>query len=277
MTTMYPGEAIMRITQLSTWAITAVLFAAAIVPAAASSAFTRGAAPILVYHRFGPVATDPMTVTTPVFEEQLAWLRTHHYRIMALHDLVESLREPAKPLPSRAVSITVDDGHESAYHEMLPLIRRYRFPVTLFIYPSAISNAGYALTWDQLAEMKRTGLVDVESHTWWHPNFNHERANLSPDAYQAFAATQFVHSRELIQRRLGGAVDLLAWPYGIHDPQLQRWASQAGYIAAFTLVRRPAGRGDALLALPRYLVTDRDRGARFAAIIERDARKPVEP
>lgn len=232
---------------------------------------------ILVYHRFGTTSADAMTVTIPVFEEQLAWLRIHRYRIIPLRELVEGLRGPAKAIPSRAVVITVDDGHKSVYRELFPLILRHRFPVTLFVYPSAISRADYALSWGQLAEMRRTRLVDVQSHAWWHPNFNVERARLSPDAYRAFAITQFVHSREIIRQHLHGNVDMLAWPYGIHDAQLQRWAFGAGYVAAFTLVRHAAGRGDELLALPRYLVTDRDRGARLAAMVEDGARCTSQP
>ena len=227
----------------------------------------RPAVPILVYHRFGPTVTDPMTVTTAVFEQHLAWLRAHDYRILPLRVLVDSLGDPARAVPPRAVVITVDDGHESVYGELLPLVRRDRFPVTLFVYPSAISNADYALTWQQLAAMVDTGLIDVQSHSYWHPNFHRERARLSADAYRALVMTQLTKSRDVIGRRLGGRADLLAWPFGIHDPELERWAREAGYVAAFTIERRAARRGDDPLALPRYLMTDRDRGARFAAIV----------
>ncbi len=236
-----------------------------------ASAMAQGGAaavPILVYHRFGPVAADGMTVTTGVFEDQLAWLRTHGYRVIPLRTLVAALSDPAAALPPRAVVVTVDDGHRTVYSDMLPLIRRERLPVTLFLYPSAISNADYAMTWDQVAEIARTGLVDVQSHTYWHPNFRRERARLAPDAYRAFVKTQLERSKEVIGRRFGAPVDMLAWPFGIHDAELERWAAAAGYRAAFTLERRPARRGADLLALPRYLVTDADRGARFRAIIE---------
>ena len=37
-------------------------------------------------------------------------------------------------------------------------------------------------TWAQLAEMKASGLVDIQSHTFWHPNFNVEKKRLAPDA-----------------------------------------------------------------------------------------------
>jgi peptidoglycan/xylan/chitin deacetylase (PgdA/CDA1 family) len=250
---------------------TILLAALALLPGAARPASAQGPAPgvpILVYHRFGPTVVDGMTVTTPVLEEQLAWLRDHDYRIVPLRSLVDALEDAASPLPAHAVAITTDDGHRSVHSEMLPLIRRYRFPVTLFIYPSAISNADYALTWEQLREIAATGLVEVQSHTYWHPNFDRERAKLTPDAYRAFVRMQFGRSQEVIARHIGSAVDMLAWPFGIHDEELEAMAARAGYRAAFTLERRHASRASNLLALPRYLITDRDRGARFAAIIE---------
>ena len=233
--------------------------------------------PILVYHRFGPTVADMMTVTTAVFEEQLAWLRDHQYQIIPLGSLVSSLRDPSAPIPEHVVAVTADDGHKSVYTEMFPLIKRYRFAVTLFIYPSAISNASYALTWEQLAEMIKTGLVDVQSHTYWHPNFRHERARLSPDDYRTFVMTQLTRSKQVLERHFGGSVDMLAWPFGIFDPELEQWAALAGYRAAFTLERSAATRGSDPLALPRYLMTDLDRGARFAAILGDSARSGAKP
>jgi peptidoglycan/xylan/chitin deacetylase (PgdA/CDA1 family) len=150
---------------------------------------------------------------------------------------------------------------------MFPLIQRYRVPVTLFIYPSAISNAPYALTWQQLAEMKNSGLVDVQSHTYWHPNFRTERKRLAADAFQQLVRNQLVWSKQAIERHLGGSVDLLAWPFGIYDPELIREAAKAGYVAAFSVDRRPATLAESIMALPRYIVSDHDRGGAFAHLL----------
>lgn len=252
-------------------------FGLALFAAGAYAQSESTAVPILVYHRFGPTVADSMTVTTRVFEDQLAWLQAHGYRVLALRDLVDALTDSNVPLPARAVVITVDDGHKTVYTEMLPLIRRDRLPVTLFIYPSAISNASYAMTWDQVADMAHTGFVDVQSHTYWHPNFQHERARQTPDAYRAFVMMQLNRSKEVIGRHLGTAVDMLAWPFGIRDPELEGWAAAAGYRAGFTLQRRSVRRGADILALPRYLITDGDRGARFAAIVEGAVSRQARP
>jgi peptidoglycan/xylan/chitin deacetylase (PgdA/CDA1 family) len=222
--------------------------------------------PILAYHRFDPARAAATTITDRVFEAQLAWLASRKIAVIRLHEVVDRLRKGA-PLPESAVALTADDGHESVYTDMFPLIQRYRVPVTLFIYPSAISNASYALTWDQIREMLKSGLVDVQSHTYWHPNFNVERSRLAPRAYEDFVRRQLTLSKSKLETMLGIHVDLLAWPFGIHDAQLERLAAETGYVAAFTIERGRAQQGSNLFALPRYCVTDADRGDRFAALV----------
>ncbi|WP_428668415.1 polysaccharide deacetylase family protein [Reyranella sp.] len=224
--------------------------------------------PILLYHRFGPALTDEMTVTTPVFEGQLRLIQERRYHVVPLRSLLASLGDPASLLPERAVVLAVDDGHRTVYTDLFPLIRRARLPVTLFIYPSAISNASYALTWEQLAEMKASGLVDVQAHTFWHPNFTVEQRRLAPEAYEHFVQDQLTKSKAILEQRLDGTVDLLAWPFGIYNADLLQRATAAGYVAAFSIERRPVTRAENRMALPRYIVTDADRGGRFEALLE---------
>ena len=254
-----------------TYLLIALALAGLLLPSRSEGATASGGnagISILAYHRFGPTVADSMTVTTAVFERQLGWLTEHGYRIVPLRALVDGLRGNGPSLPQHAIVITVDDGHRTVYSELFPLVRKYRLPVTLFIYPSAISNASYALTWEQIAEMAATGLVDIQSHTVWHPNFKQEKAKLSPADYRAFVQMQLVRSRKMLTAHGGRNVDMLAWPFGIYDSDLERAAMEAGYVAAFSIDRRPACDGDDIMSLPRYLMTDQDRGTRFAAIVE---------
>lgn len=223
--------------------------------------------PILAYHRFDPVAAGSTTVTVAALEAQLAWLSQHDYRIIPLRQAVAELTITAPPPHNPAAVITVDDGHKSVYTVLFPLIRKMRIPVTLFIYPSAISNAAYALTWTQLQEMQASGLVDVESHTYWHPNFKVERRRRSPAEYQAFVDTQLVRSKAILEKQLGRPVDQLAWPFGIVDFDLEAAARRAGYVTALAYAGGPARPGDDLFALPRIPIADADRGGRFAALL----------
>ena len=141
--------------------------------------------------------------------------------------LVSAGAAPRRRLPGSVV-ITADDGHASVFTEMLPVVREYHVPVTLFIYPSAIANASYAMTWQQLDALQHTGLFDIQSHTFWHPNFKNEKRRLSPAAYRTFTMTQLVKSRTVLEDRLGVEADLIAWPFGIYDDELLAMARDAG-------------------------------------------------
>lgn len=210
---------------------------------------------ILAFHRFGPAVADSMTTRTATFEAQLARLRQEGYSFEPLSKVVAGL-EGREALPRKTVALTVDDGHRTVYSDLLPIIRREKLPVALFIYPSAISNAEYAMTWDQLREVMATGLVEVHSHTYWHPNFRTEKRRLGPAEYEKLVRQQLERPRQVLKSRLGVEADQLAWPFGIHDAELEAAAKTAGYRAAFALGERHVRADDSLLGLPRFLIVD---------------------
>jgi peptidoglycan/xylan/chitin deacetylase (PgdA/CDA1 family) len=224
--------------------------------------------PILLYHRLGPTVADGMTITTRVFESQMKYLHDNGFTVIPLRRLMNCYRGKDGTLPRKAVVIVADDAHSSVYGKMLPVVRRYRYPVTVFAYPSAISNAKYAMTWDQLRELKRSGLFDVQSHTYWHPNFNSDRKKRTAEDYDRFVTSQLLKSKLRLERELGGAVDLLAWPFGLYDGYLIRKAVEAGYVGAFTIEGRHCTAGDDVMKLPRYLLKNADSGRVFARLLE---------
>lgn len=234
-------------------------------PAAAAEAFR---VPILLYHRLGPTVADGMTITTPVFESHMKYLHDNGYKVIPLRQLIDHYRGKALAPALKSVVIVEDDAHKSVYSDMLPIMRKYRYPVTIFTYPSAISNAKYAMTWEQLRELKKSGLFDIQSHTYWHPNFKQERKKLTSQALDALVMTQLKKSKARLEKELGGQVDLLAWPFGIYDDYLIKKAAEAGYAATFTIERRHASASDSVMKLPRYLLVNADSGKAFAQLLE---------
>jgi len=224
--------------------------------------------PILAYHRFNPVPADSMTVTTHVFESHLKHLQENGCRAVPLGDLLEVYLKKGIPPDSRLVAITADDAHISVYTTALPLVKKYRIPMTLFVYPSAVSNASYAMTWDQLRELKATGLFDFQSHTYWHPNFNQEKKRLAPADFEKLVDMQFRKSKAKLEKELQVRINMLAWPFGIHDPWLMHKAAEAGYAAAFTIEGYACSKEAHPMALPRYLMADTDRGKAFERILQ---------
>lgn len=246
-----------------------VLLGAATIGWAAGAIPARAAdpgVPILLYHRFHPTVPGSTTVTTPAFEEQLSWLVEHRYKVVRLAAVVGALRGGA-PLDPMTVAITVDDGRRSQYTEMFPILQRFQIPVTLFIYTDAVSYEPDALTWAEIEEMLKSGLVDVQSHTCSHPDFDKERARRSGADYESFVAAELAQSKKTLEERLRTPVEFLAWPYGVHDRDLERAAAAAGYSAAFAVEDRLAPADGDLFAIPRLVVSDADRGERFDKLL----------
>ena len=229
--------------------------------------------PILLYHRLGATAVDGMTITTPVFEAQMKYLHDNGYKVIPLRKLVDYYNGMAPAPGPKSVVIVEDDAHKSVYSDMLPIIKKYGYPVTIFAYPSAISNAKYALTWDQMRALTKTGLFDVQSHTYWHPNFKKERRKLSPSALDALVMTQLKKSKSRLEAELGLKVDMLAWPFGIYDDYLIGKAREAGYRSTFTIERRHVTAADSVMKLPRYLLVNADSGKAFIQLLEGNAVK----
>jgi peptidoglycan/xylan/chitin deacetylase (PgdA/CDA1 family) len=244
---------------------------------ATSSCFAASPAPvdvpILLYHRFGPTVADGMTIKTTVFESHLKYLRENGYKVIPLRQLVDYYQKKGPAPAAKSVVIVEDDAHKTVYSDMFPLAKKYNVPVTVFVYPSAISNAKYAMTWDQLRDLQKSGLFEIESHTFWHPNFKKDKKKLKPAEFEKLVDTQLRKSKAKLEKEMGRKVDLLAWPFGIYDDYLLQKAAAAGYIGTFTIERRHATASESLTKLPRYLLINADQGKAFAQILAGTAPK----
>lgn len=229
------------------------------VPAGAKAGQAQHDVIILVYHRFADSKSvrdlDSTTVTMSLFRSQLKFFTDNGYRIVPMADVLAWLAGSQDTLPSRALVLTMDDGHRSVFEIAWPMLKAESVPVTLFVYPSAISNASYAMTWGQVRELVRSTQVDIGSHTYWHPNFQTERARRTLADYVRFVHDQFRRSRESLQAATGKPVQWLAWPFGIYDAQLEAIARDEGYRYAFSIDAKPVTRRSDPMGIPRYLMT----------------------
>ncbi len=136
--------------------------------------------------------------------------------------------------------LTADDGHRTVYSDMFPLIQRLKIPVTLFIYPSAISNADYAMTWAQLAEMKASGLVDIQSSHLLASQFQRREASVSaPAAYEKFTQDQLLKSKAVLEQRFGEKVT--SWPGRSASRRSARSVGAGGGLCRGVHDRTPSG------------------------------------
>ncbi|MFT7774185.1 polysaccharide deacetylase family protein [Roseateles sp.] len=172
------------------------------------------AVPILCYHRFGGPPTR-MNITAARFEAQMQWLATHQYQVVRLSDFAQFLAG-RRALPRRSVVITIDDGYESVYRQAFPVLRKYGFPATLFVYSDFVGSRD-GLSWQQMEEMQRSGLIDVQAHSKSHRNLVDRLSSENESAYRQRIDMELRQPRTLIEKNLGAAgarVTQYAYPYG---------------------------------------------------------------
>ncbi len=221
--------------------------------------------------------------TTPAaeFERHLRALRTAGITVVTLDELADRVAA-GRPLPSRAVVLTIDDADESVYRFAFPLLREYGVPAHLFVPTAQVGRRWSGLrvcTASQLREMQASGLVHLESHTHnLHrkgldgdkvvPVFLHpERWTRVRESGVDPVRADLVASRRAIATLAGPRRAWLAWPYGFANAELDSLARACGFRGTVSLKPRPFAPDDNGLSVGRYAMTAHTTTAGVAALV----------
>jgi len=200
--------------------------------------------PILVYHRIASdaLAKDPwrLTVSVQRFERQMRYLYEHGYHCFALMELLQSLRDEQAHRRKRVV-LTFDDGYESFYTLAYPILRRYAFTATVFLVTDRIGErnnheteaADPFLNWKQVKSLHADGIA-FGSHTCTHPHLSHLSS--------AQVRRELFSSKKYLEDILESRIQLLAYPHGDSNLEVQQIAKAAGYGAACGSRKGKSGR-----------------------------------
>ena len=211
------------------------------------------AVPILMYHRINvvtsstPAATRRLTVHPTVFARQMRWLKRNGYHTITQRRLFDALM-CGRPLPSRPILITFDDGYRDTLFRASPVLARLGMKATAYVITSRISNGDVSfLGWRHLRQLEGRG-VEIGSHTVSHRQL--------PSLSNSAALAELVRSRRVLERRLGHRVPWLAYPIGAFDSRIERLARRAGYVLAVTTQHGTRQSARHPLALPRLRILD---------------------
>ena len=191
--------------------------------------------PILTYHRFAEDCSSPLCMPARTFERQMQYLKENGYHVITAEDLVAFLGY-RQGLPKKSVLITMDDGYRSVYNIAYPILKKYGFKATLFIYTSFVGVSKMAITWDQLKEMQTNGFT-IGSHTIYHSDLTNPKAGESEQEYIARLKEELNGSKKIIDHKLGQDTYFLAYPFGYYDQRSIQMAKEAGYKLAMSVKR----------------------------------------
>lgn len=145
--------------------------------------------------------------------------------------------------PEKCVWISFDDGDQSIYKVAYPILKKRNIPFTIFVIAGQVGNEDFnglnIATWDELREMKDSGLVTFGSHTYNMHYLEDDRAIfLDKDSYREFYK-DINKSKKVLEKELGTSVDIIAYPFGETSDDITNIVKESGFSNAYILSPNP--------------------------------------
>ncbi len=244
---------------------------------------------IVVTESTKPLA-DAMDVSINHFEKHLDWLKKNNYEIVSVQDVFDAAAGK-RALPPKCVLLSFDDGYQSFYTQVFPLLKKHHYPATLALVGEWMEGKNLPglplLNWEQVRELVQSGLVEIASHTYdQHKGFaanpqgsmqaavvtrlfNSQTGKYeTDDQYRNRIRNAMLKSAEFIFQHAGVRPRVMVWPYGEYNEIALAAAKEADMTMTMSLVDGANTIAD-IPVLHRLIMTDNPDESHFAEIVTR--------
>ncbi|MGO5028812.1 polysaccharide deacetylase family protein [Candidatus Agathobaculum pullicola] len=242
----------------------------------AGAASANNSLTILMYHDLtnDPGQTNSMTITADRFRLDMEFLQEFGFTPLLPAELV-AITQSKQQLPAKPVMITFDDGYHSNYEYAYPVLQSTGMKATISVIGHNIHLAtttdapSNSLTWEEIAEMVSSGVVEIGSHTYNLHNPQYDGYNApngingvmrlsgeSAKAYRLRVGSDLQTSIQLITQHTGQQKVLyFSYPFGAYDSWMQPLLNENGILVSTLTKTGKANPAASLHQMPRYRIT----------------------
>lgn len=227
----------------------------AVVLTLSSSLLWGQSAVVFLYHHVDKTTPASTSIDPKLFSEQMEYLRRQGFKVWPLDKIADYVIKK-KSFPERVVGISFDDAYVSVYRSAWPILKRLKFPFTVFTATAYISEqeTRYA-SWSQLREMVSSGLAGIGHHSHGHDHLIFRNKGESSASWKGRVHADLVKANEIFLAKLARKPKLYAHPYGEFSPELNDIVAGLG-MRGFGQQSGPAGRYSDPQAIPRFPMTN---------------------
>lgn len=221
---------------------------------------------VLMYHDVSPNPTDAKSLDMKVFKYQLQLMKDNGFKWITMDQYVNFVIHNV-PVPDNAVLLTFDDGYETFYQHVFPILSKNSIPATNFLIVSTIDNPKHVgipkLSWKQIQEMHKSGIefynhtfdshgyapIAIEGNTKLRPALmgplddkKHKHIESERD-FEQRVHQDLAQAGQILREKLGNVNNVLAFPYGGYTDSLLSVCKELGIQVTFTVKKGINGPG----------------------------------
>ncbi len=186
--------------------------------------------PILMYHYIDSAPASStlksLYLEPKIFVLQLEELQKNNYETLFVSEVAKDIKNK-NSMNRKIVALTFDDAYEDFYSNAFPLLKKYNTKATLYVIINALGTKGY-LTREQVREMTDSGLVEIGSHTFNHPDLR--KLKIKDAKFEIEA------SKKKLEAISGKTVLSFCYPFGLYNKDFFSILSEASYLTAISTI-----------------------------------------
>lgn len=220
----------------------------------ANKAYTADV-PVLLFHHFADKGEGSSTISEKRMISLLTHLKENGYTTVDFNDLKNYVLR-GMDLPEKPIMLTVDDGYQSSYDFLFPLLKKMNMKATIFVIGHSIGADTYKNTGikinrhfsaEEAREMVASGIIQIGSHSFdMHQAQELEdnpetlqksmlnNGRLSENDYIQLVKNDLQKFSEIYKAISPDTVEILSYPLGEYDQFLTALLHESGIKGTFT-------------------------------------------
>lgn len=239
--------------------------------------------PILMYHSILNSKTGTYIVSKYQLEQDIIALQQNGYTTVFPSQVIDYVYNK-KPLPSKPIMITFDDGYYNNLYYGLEVLKKYNAKANINVIAKISdnfsvkddSNPNYShLTWGQIKQISDSGCFEIGNHTFDMHKFSPrygigQRCCETDEEYTKNLNDDIDLFENALKKNTGLETNVFAYPFGKYNNLSKQILSRRGYKLILTCEERAnkitTGDAECLLNLGRI---NRSGSLSTATVIEK--------